>query len=112
MVNAANSPHQSRYHEALYARLQRKGVDREDAGKLANRDRHVFAALMLAHGHGDGLVTGVTRKSAHVLEQIGQVFDVRPQDGAVGVTAILHKGRIVLMGDTLVHEWPGPRTWP
>ncbi|HMM09386.1 MAG TPA: NADP-dependent malic enzyme, partial [Paracoccus solventivorans] len=106
VVNAANSPHQSRYHEALYARLQRKGVDREDAGKLANRDRHVFAALMLAHGHGDGLVTGVTRKSAHVLEQIGQVFDVRPQDGAVGVTAILHKGRIVLMGDTLVHEWP------
>ncbi|HHY02820.1 MAG TPA: NADP-dependent malic enzyme, partial [Paracoccus sp.] len=106
VVNAANSPHQSRYHEALYARLQRKGVDREDAGKLANRDRHVFAALMLAHGHGDGLVTGVTRKSAHVLEQIGQVFDVRPQDGAVGVTAVLHKGRIVLMGDTLVHEWP------
>ncbi|SEH96046.1 NADP-dependent malic enzyme [Paracoccus alkenifer] len=106
VVNAANSPHQSRYHEALYARLQRKGIDREDAGKLANRDRHVFAALMLAHGHGDGLVTGVTRKSAHVLEQIGQVFDVRPQDGAVGVTAVLHKGRIVLMGDTLVHEWP------
>ena len=106
VVNAANSPHQTLYHEALYERLQRKGVDREDAGKLANRDRHVFAALMLAHGHGDGLVTGVTRKSAHVLEQIGQVFDVRPQDGAVGVTAILHKGRIVLMGDTLVHEWP------
>jgi malate dehydrogenase (oxaloacetate-decarboxylating)(NADP+) len=24
----------------------------------------------------------------------------------VGVTAVLHKGRIVLMADTLVHEWP------
>lgn len=106
IVTAANTPHLASYHEALYARLQRKGMDREDVVKIANRDRHVFAALMLAHGHGDGLVTGVTRKSAHVLEQIGQVFDVRPQDGAVGVTAILHKGRIVLMGDTLVHEWP------
>ena len=106
IVNAANSRRLDAYHEFLYQRLQRQGVDREDAHKLANRDRHVFAALMLAHGDGDGLVTGATRKSAHVLAQIGQVFDVRPQDGAVGITGILHKGRIVLIGDTLVHEWP------
>ncbi len=106
IVNAANTRHLDAYHDFLYARLQRKGVDREDAHKEVNRDRHVFAALMLAHGHGDGLVTGATRKNAHVLAQIGQVFDVRPQDGAVGITAVLHKGRIVLMGDTLVHEWP------
>ena len=106
VVNAANSRHLEAYHEFLYARLQRKGVDREDAHKLANRDRHVFAALMLAHGHGDGLVTGATRKNAPVLAQLGKVFDLRPQDGAVGITAVLHKGRIVLIGDTLVHEWP------
>ncbi|WP_282029328.1 NADP-dependent malic enzyme [Paracoccus marcusii] len=108
VVNAANTRHLDSYHEFLYQRLQRKGVDREDAFKLANRDRHVFAALMLAHGHGDGLVTGATRKNAPVLAQIGQVFDVRPQDGAVGITAVLHRGRIVLIGDTLVHEWPEP----
>ncbi|TKW66480.1 MAG: NADP-dependent malic enzyme [Paracoccus denitrificans] len=106
VVNAANTRHLDTYHDFLYARLQRKGVDREDAHKEVNRDRHVFASLMLAHGHGDGLVTGATRKNAHVLAQIGQVFDVRPQDGAVGITAVLHKGRIVLIGDTLVHEWP------
>ncbi|MEQ5796039.1 NADP-dependent malic enzyme [Paracoccus sp. NFXS7] len=106
VVNAANTRHLDSYHEFLYQRLQRKGVDREDAFKLANRDRHIFAALMLAHGHGDGLVTGATRKNAPVLAQIGHVFDVRPQDGAVGITAVLHRGRIVLIGDTLVHEWP------
>ena len=106
IVNAGNSPHLNAYHDTLYARLQRRGIDREDAVKLANRDRHIFASLMLAHGHGDGLVTGATRKNAHVLAQIGQVFDVRPQDGAVGITAVLHKGKIVLIGDTLVHEWP------
>ncbi|WBU53159.1 NADP-dependent malic enzyme [Paracoccus sp. SCSIO 75233] len=106
VVNAANTRHLDAYHDFLYARLQRKGVDREDAHKEVNRDRHVFASLMLAHGHGDGLVTGATRKNAHVLSQIGQVFDVRPQDGTVGITAVLHKGRIVLIGDTLVHEWP------
>ncbi|RMC32009.1 NADP-dependent malic enzyme [Paracoccus alkanivorans] len=106
VINAANTRHLEAYHDFLYARLQRKGMDREDTNRLANRDRHVFAALMLAHGHGDGLVTGATRKSAHVLDQMGQVFDLRPQDGAVGITAVLHKGRIVLIGDTLVHEWP------
>ncbi|MDO5704665.1 MAG: NADP-dependent malic enzyme [Paracoccus sp. (in: a-proteobacteria)] len=106
VVNASNTRHLEAYHDFLYKRLQRQGVDREDADKKVNRDRHVFAALMLAHGHGDGLVTGATRKNAHVLDQIGQVFDVRPQDRAVGITAILHKGRVVLIGDTLVHEWP------
>ena len=106
VVNASNSRHLEQYHETLYTRLQRKGVDREDAYKLANRDRHVFAALMLAHGHGDGLVTGATRKNAHVLAQIGNVFDVTPADGVVGITAVLHNGRVILIGDTLVHEWP------
>ena len=106
VVNAANTRHLEAYKDFLYQRLQRQGFDREDAHKLASRDRHVFASLMLAHGHGDGLITGVTRKSAHVLDLINRVFDVRAEDGAVGITAVLHKGRIVLIGDTLVHEWP------
>jgi malate dehydrogenase (oxaloacetate-decarboxylating)(NADP+) len=61
---------------------------------------------MLAHGHGDGLVTGATRKSAHVLELVNHVFDADANHGATGVTALLHKGKIVLVSDTLVHEWP------
>ena len=106
VVNSSNTRHLDTYQNALYARLQRKGFDREDAFKLAARDRHVFAALMLMHGHGDGLVTGATRKNAPTLSQIGKVFDVTPADGAVGLTAVLHNGRIIVIGDTLVHEWP------
>ena len=106
VVNAANTLHLSTYKEFLYKRLQRKGFDQSDVHRLASRDRHVFASLMLAHGHGDGLVTGATRKSAHVLELINHVFDANSEAGAVGVTALLHKGRIVLISDTLVHEWP------
>lgn len=106
IVNAANTPNLETYKSYLYARLQRKGMDRQDVHRLAARDRHVFAALMVAHGHADGMVTGATRKSAHVLELINHVFDAQPHDGAVGVTAILHKGRVILMADTLVHEWP------
>ena len=61
---------------------------------------------MLAHGHGDGLVTGATRKSAHVMGLINHVFDADSEHGVAGVTAVLHRGRIVLIADTLVHEWP------
>ncbi len=106
VVNAANSRHFDTYKDFLYSRLQRKGMDRQDIHRLAARDRHVFAALMLAHGHGDGLITGATRKSAHAMELINHVFDADAKHGAAGITALLHKGRIVLIADTLVHEWP------
>lgn len=106
IVNAANTDHLETYKAFLYERLQRKGHDRSDIHRLATRDRHVFSALMLAHGHGDGLVTGATRKSAHILEMINHVFDADAAHGAVGITALLLKGRIVMIADTLVHEWP------
>ena len=106
IVNAAKTDRLDDYKDFLYQRLQRKGHDRHDIHRMAARDRHVFAALMLAHGHGDGLVTGATRKSAHVMERINHVFDANAENGVAGVTALLHKGRIVLIADTLVHEWP------
>ena len=106
VVNAANTEHFDTYKAFLYERLQRKGFEEVDIHRLAARDRHVFSALMLAHGHADGLVTGATRKSSHVLDLINHVFDASAEDGAVGITALLHKGRIVLIADTLVHEWP------
>ena len=106
IINAANTQNLGIYKDLLYNRLKRKGFDRSDIHRFAARDRHVFSALMLAHGHGDGLVTGATRKSAHVLGLINHVFDADAAHGAAGVTALLHKGRIVLIADTLVHEWP------
>lgn len=106
IVNAANTQHLPVYKEFLYDRLQRKGFDAQDVHRLAARDRHVFAALMLAHGHGDGMITGATRKSAHALDRINHVFDADAEHGSVGVTALLYRGRIVLIADTLVHEWP------
>ncbi|SDF46499.1 malate dehydrogenase (oxaloacetate-decarboxylating)(NADP+) [Celeribacter baekdonensis] len=106
IVNAANTPYLEEYKTFLYNRLQRSGFDQKDIHRLAARDRHAFSALMLAHDHADGLVTGATRKSAHVLDRINSVFDAKAEDGAVGVTAVLLKGRIIFIADTLVHEWP------
>lgn len=106
VVNAANTEHLDSYKDFLYSRLQRKGIDKSDVHRMAARDRHIFSSLMLAHGHGDALVTGATRKSAHVMSRINRVFDADADTGAAGVTAVMHKGRIVLISDTLVHEWP------
>ncbi len=106
IVNAANTVHLDTYKAYVYERLNRTGFDGADIHRMVARDRHVFAAAMLAHGHGDALVTGATRKSAHVLSLINHVFDARAEDGVVGVSAVLHRGRIILIADTLVHEWP------
>ncbi len=106
VINARISEHLDTYKEFLYDRLKRKGYDMFDVHKLASRDRHVFAALMVQHGHADALVTGATKKSAHVMRLLNHVFDVSPGDGVVGVNAILKNGRIVLVSDTLVNEWP------
>ncbi|MGA9252427.1 MAG: NADP-dependent malic enzyme [Roseobacter sp.] len=106
IVNAANTTHLDVYKDFLYNRLKRGGFDAQDIHRLAARDRHVFSALMLAHGHGDGLVTGATRKSAHIMDRINHVFDADIINGAAGITALVNKGRIVFIADTLVHEWP------
>jgi malate dehydrogenase (oxaloacetate-decarboxylating)(NADP+) len=106
VINAALTPHLREYKDYLYNRLQRKGFNQRDCHILASRDRHVFASLMLAHDHVDGMVTGATRKSAQVLQQVNYVFDASTEGGAVGITAVLAGGRMVLIADTLVHEWP------
>ena len=106
VINAAKTIHLSEYKSFLYERLQRLGFDQGDCHKMASRDRHIFSSLMLAHGHGDGMVTGATRKSSAVLSRINRVFDAKPGDGVVGVTAMILRGRLILVADTLVHEWP------
>ena len=108
ITNAAKTEHLELYKEFLYRRVQRKGLDQKDCHRLASRDRHVFSALMVAHGHADGMVTGATRKSANILKLINHVFDAEPGDGAVGISVLLARSKIILIADTLVHEWPEP----
>ena len=51
----------------------------------------------------------VPRKSAIVLDRINHVFDANADNGVTGVTALIHKGRIILISDTLVQEWPNEK---
>ncbi|RIJ44140.1 NADP-dependent malic enzyme, partial [Maribellus luteus] len=61
IINARLSDRNPEYVEFLYKRLQRDGYLKRDVQRLINQDRNSFAASMVALGHADGMVTGVTR---------------------------------------------------
>jgi malate dehydrogenase (oxaloacetate-decarboxylating)(NADP+) len=94
------------YVDALYKRLQRKGVLHRDCVRMVTNDRNVFAASMLAAGDADAMVTGVTRSYAVALNDVRQVLDPREGQLPVGVTLIPTRGRFLLVADTTVHEMP------
>ena len=63
IINARLSDYNADYVDYLYKRLQRDGYLIRDVQRLINLDRNSFAAAMVALGHADGMVTGVTRPS-------------------------------------------------
>src|SRR5271165_1556835 len=104
--NARLSQHNKRYTDLLYARQQRQGMLYRDCQRLVNQDRNVFAACMVACADADAMVTGVTRNSFDVLDEVSRVIAVKPDCVLFGLTVLLARERTVLIADTLVHEVP------
>jgi len=106
IVNARVSDRNAEYVDYLYARLQREGFLRRDVQRLINQDRNAFAAAMVALGHADGMVTGVTRSFDQVLEEVLRVIDPSPDGRVIGMSVVLAKGRTLFIADTSVTEMP------
>jgi malate dehydrogenase (oxaloacetate-decarboxylating)(NADP+) len=106
IVNARLSPHNKLYQDRLYARLQRHGFLHRDAQRMVNQDRNIFAACMVAAGHADAMVTGVTRSFYVCLDDALKVFDSRDGQTLMAVSILVARGRTVLIADTAVHEIP------
>ncbi len=106
--NAALSHRNADYTDYLYARLQRKGYLFRDCQRLVDTDRNHFGACMVALGDADGMVSGVTRNYSTVLEDVRRVIDPKPGHRVIGVSLVLSRGRLVLVADTAVHDWPTP----
>ena len=94
------------YADFLFQRLQRKGYLRGDCMRLVSNDRNVFAACMVAMGHADGMVTGVTRSWYTAYEDVRRVLDAKPGQRPIGVSLMLSRGRAVLIADASVHDMP------
>jgi malate dehydrogenase (oxaloacetate-decarboxylating)(NADP+) len=96
----------SPYIEALYKRLQRRGMLYRDAVRAVTNDRNVYGASMLAHGDADAMVTGATRNYAAALNDVRLVLDPPKGERPIGVMLIFARGRLVFVADTSVHEMP------
>ncbi len=106
VVNARVSGHNAEFVEALYGRLQRHGYLTRDVQRLINQDRNSFAASMVALGHADGMVTGVTRTFDQALEEIQRVIDPAPGGRVLGMSIVLARGQTLFIADTNVTEMP------
>jgi len=106
IVNARLSNHNPLYTDYLYKRQQRFGFLQRDAQRLVNQDRNVFGACMVALGHADGMVTGVTRNYATAMEDVRRVIDPVRGERVMGMSIVLSKGRMLFIADTAVAEFP------
>ncbi len=107
--NARLSKDNKRYADFLYARLRRNGSLHRDCQRLVNQDRNVFAALMVATGDADAMVTGTTRSYYQALEDITRVIDAEKGKRFIGLTVMMTKERTVFVADTTVTELPNAR---
>jgi malate dehydrogenase (oxaloacetate-decarboxylating)(NADP+) len=92
--------------EHLYRRLQRKGALYRDVQRMVNQDRNIFSALLVALGHGDVLVTGVTRHFGQTMAQVAQVIDPAPRHTPFGIHLVVGRSDSLLIADTTVNERP------
>lgn len=106
IVNAAVTPHLSTYVNYLYKKLARKGFLMRDVERMVKNDRNIFASCMLACGHGDVMVTGLTRNYYRALENIQRVIDTKPGEFLLGTSMLVTKNRTVFISDTVMQELP------
>jgi malate dehydrogenase (oxaloacetate-decarboxylating)(NADP+) len=106
IVNAAVSPHLAAYIEYLYGKLGRKGFLKRDVERMVKNDRNIFASCMIALGHGDVVITGLTRNYYRALDQISRVLDAKPGQNLFGMSMLVTKNRTVFLSDTAVQELP------
>ena len=109
VVNARLSVNNEHYADYLYKRQQRFGFLHRDVQRMVNLDRNVFGACMVACGHADGMVTGVTRNYATALDDVLKAIDPAPRERVIGMSIVLMKGRTLFISDTAVSEFPEPQ---
>ena len=104
IYNAAISEENNKFTDYLYEKLQRQGVLRSDCSRMVKNDRNIFAASMLACGHGDALITGATRGYRKSLTDVWKVIKNKKDQTVLGVSMVISKGKTIFIGDTACAE--------
>ena len=104
--NSADSQYVGEMVAYLYKRLQRRGYTQRDVRRMVNQDRNVFASLLVALGHGDALITGLTRTFAQSMREVSRVLDPKPGMLPFGIHLMIGKNYTVFLADTTINERP------
>jgi malate dehydrogenase (oxaloacetate-decarboxylating)(NADP+) len=104
IYNASISDENNKFTNYLYSKLQRKGVLKTDCARMVKNDRNIFAASMLACGHGDALVTGLTRGYRKSLTDIWQVIKNKKDRIVLGISMVISNGKTIFISDTACSE--------
>ncbi len=104
IFNASISDDNSKFTDYLYKKLQRDGVLRSDCSRMIKNDRNIFAASMLACGHGDALVTGLTRGYRQSLTDVWKVIKNKKDKIVLGISMVISKGKTIFISDTACSE--------
>jgi malate dehydrogenase (oxaloacetate-decarboxylating)(NADP+) len=106
--NARTSDYNQIYSDYVYERQQRNGLLYRDCARMVNNGRNVYGACMVAHGHADAMVTGITRTYFDAYDDIRRVIDPQPQKIVFGMSMVVTRERTVFIADTQVNELPEP----
>jgi malate dehydrogenase (oxaloacetate-decarboxylating)(NADP+) len=90
----------------LYTRLSRRGYLQREIERMVNQDRNTFAALVMAMGEADVMISGVTRPYVQTLRQIRRVLDPKPGCTPFGIHILVGQHHTIFMADTTVTERP------
>ncbi len=107
--NSADSDLVPAMGDFLYKRLQRRGYTERDARRMVNQERNVFASLLVALGHGEAMISGLTRPFAQTMREVRLVLDPKPGELPFGIHMMIGKNSTVFLADTTINERPsGP----
>ncbi|WP_338363969.1 phosphate acyltransferase [Candidatus Xenohaliotis californiensis] len=107
-INAAISPHNDLYIDYAYNKLKRHGFLLRDCARAVKNKRNVFASCMLACGHGDAMLAGLTRNYHKALNEICSVL-ANPDDSKeilFGMTVNAFADKTIFITDTNVIKNP------
>ena len=104
--NSADSELVPKMVDYLYKRLQRRGYTERDVRRMVNQERNVFAALLVALGHGDAMISGLTRTFSQTAREVNLVLDPKPGSVPFGVHMMIGKNHTTFLADTTINERP------
>ncbi|MDD3800027.1 MAG: NADP-dependent malic enzyme [Novosphingobium sp.] len=104
--NSANSIYVPEMVDYLYKKLQRRGYMERDVRRMVNQERNIFASLLVALGHGDAMISGLTRPFAQTMREVQLAIDPKPGQVPFGIHLMIGKNFTVFLADTTINERP------